>query len=421
LAGAQGAPKKVGLAVESAGTDIGDAAEVCSLPLLFETILTMRLAYVHVLPLELYPPATNTLDILAEDTHLEIRAYTSPHRNSLQSFRNANVAITRRRSGDGGGGLTSRLFRHVWWHLPTAQSLRRWHPDVLLYVEPHSAIAAYLYYRLYRGRARLFIHHHEYYAPEDFRHAGIRTARLGHRLEQAWLFPRAEWISQTNQDRLDLFRRDNPQVAEGVCQVWPNYPPKQWTTAMRDLQRPVTQGPLRFVYVGSASFEDTYIREVVTWIGSRSDSARLHVCGHNVSPSVWAWIAEQGFDNITVDSRGCEYAELPALLAEHDIGLILYKGNTINFVYNAPNKLFEYLRCGLDVWYPREMAGIRRQCDRTPGLPVREMDFTKLDQVHVPCIDRLEGNRAAEYAFNAEDAMRPLLTTFDCRGGNRTA
>jgi hypothetical protein len=147
----------------------------------------------------------------------------------------------------------------------------------------------------------------------------------------------------------------------------------------------------------------------------------LHVCGHNVSPSVWAWIAEQGFDNITVDSRGCEYAELPALLAEHDIGLILYKGNTINFVYNAPNKLFEYLRCGLDVWYPREMAGIRRQCDRTPGLPVREMDFTKLDQVHVPCIDRLEGNRAAEYAFNAEDAMRPLLTTFDCRGGNRTA
>jgi hypothetical protein len=50
---------------------------------------------------------------------------------------------------------------------------------------------------------------------------------------------------------------------------------------------------------------------------------------------------------------------LPQVLSQYDVGLILYRCRTLNFVYNATNKLFEYLVCGLDVWYPPCMLGLK--------------------------------------------------------------
>ena len=372
--------------------------------------MSMKVAYVHILPLELYPPATNALNILAQRPELEVRAYSSQNRNELRPFRNVRVLTTRRPISAAGRGSSSRLLRNLWWHMATAWSLRCWKPDAVVYVEPHSAIAAYLYYKLYRGSAKLFIHHHEYYAPEDYQGAGMRIPRLGHRLERAFLFQIAEWISQTNKDRLDLLRHDNPAIAEGVCRVLPNYPPRAWAPGTGETERPSSRGgPLRLIYVGSASFEDTYIREIVRWVGAHPDDACLHVCGYNVSPSVWRWIIEEHFGNVTVDPDGCEYSELPRLLAQHDVGLILYKANTTNFVYNAPNKLFEYVACGLDVWYPKEMAGIRHQHRETPGLAIREMDFNKLGGIHPKQLAREAVGHRRAFQFTAESALRPLI------------
>ncbi len=52
-----------------------------------------------------------------------------------------------------------------------------------------------------------------------------------------------------------------------------------------------------------------------------------------------------------------DYGDLPKILQEYQVGLIMYKGADDNTSYSAPNKLFEYLVCGLDVWYPLELKG----------------------------------------------------------------
>jgi hypothetical protein len=44
-----------------------------------------------------------------------------------------------------------------------------------------------------------------------------------------------------------------------------------------------------------------------------------------------------------------DYYELPKELVKYDIGLVLYKGHIPNYVYNVPNKVYEYLACGLRV------------------------------------------------------------------------
>jgi hypothetical protein len=73
------------------------------------------------------------------------------------------------------------------------------------------------------------------------------------------------------------------------------------------------------------------------------------------------------------------YYEIPNVLGRYQIGLVLHKGDTLNYVHNAPNKLFEYLSCGLDVWFPREMRGIYPYA-RTDVLPkVIKTDFAKMN------------------------------------------
>jgi hypothetical protein len=44
-----------------------------------------------------------------------------------------------------------------------------------------------------------------------------------------------------------------------------------------------------------------------------------------------------------------DYYQLPMELVKFDVGLVLYKGTIPNHVYSVPNKVYEYLNCGLDV------------------------------------------------------------------------
>jgi hypothetical protein len=34
---------------------------------------------------------------------------------------------------------------------------------------------------------------------------------------------------------------------------------------------------------------------------------------------------------------------------------VLYTGHIPNYIYNIPNKVFEYLVCGLEVWYSNDL------------------------------------------------------------------
>jgi hypothetical protein len=298
------------------------------------------------------------------------------------------------------------------WHARVAAELAIWRPHAIISVEPHSTLATWTYYNVFRGNACLYIHHHEYYAPEDFSKSGMRLLRATRGLEQHDLMERATWVSQTNDERLRLLREWNPKITDATARVLPNYPPQAWTLRASRPQHN-SGDTLRIVYVGSASLTDTYILEIGRWAAKHPAKVRLHVTGDNIADEVWKSLQSIGAKNITLEPMGCEYNSLPHLLTQFDVGLVLYKGNTLNFVHNVPNKAIEYLAAGLEVWYPREMKGMRTFHATHPEFPLREVDFSTLAEispqpVHPP------GNTTV-FPLTAESALAPLIAHLEER------
>jgi glycosyltransferase involved in cell wall biosynthesis len=374
----------------------------------------MKVAYVHPLPLEYYPPARNTLRIFALRKNWDVRAWSSDNKRGLPPSRTAGVQVFRRGHGKSEEPAGLRAARYALWHLRTAADLARWAPDVLIAVEPHANLAVWTYYAALRGSAKLFIHHHEYYAEQDYLRNGMRLLRASRRIERDSLLERAVWFSQTNATRLALFEKSHPKLRPGAGRVLPNYPPRDWINRVRPDATP-NPGVTRLVYVGAASFEDTFIREAALWVRGSPDSLSLHVTGDNVSPDVWAWLESLGAANITTDRNGVDYDVLPQLLAAYDAGLVLYKGNTLNFVHNVPNKAIEYLACGLETWYPAEMEGLRTFHELHDTLPMKQLDFRSLPAHPL----RASRREVTSFPFNCETALEPLIAEMERLAGER--
>jgi hypothetical protein len=174
-----------------------------------------------------------------------------------------------------------------------------------------------------------------------------------------------------------MFLEDHPQVPETLMRVVPNYPPPQWLSVAEIGSLPAT-GPLRLVYVGAVSLSDTFIREVADWVAKHGeDRVRLDIYAGNTAPAAREYLLNLNSPAVRFFPEGVPYQELPRILGNYNVGLILYRGTTRNYVYNAPNKLFEYLICGLDVWYPRQMLGIRPVAADLQRQQVLELDFEK--------------------------------------------
>jgi hypothetical protein len=302
------------------------------------------------------------------------------------------------------------------WHMRVAAEVAMWKPDAIISVEPHSTLATWTYYNVFRGDADLYIHHHEYYAPEDYSAGGMRLLRATRGLEQRDLFRRAKWVSQTNHERLRLLREWNPEITDASAHVLPNYPPEAWTLRASHSKHDRSD-KLRMIYVGSASLADTYILEIGRWAAENATTVSLHVTGDNVAGDVWASLESLGAHNITLDPKGCDYDSLPQLLTKYDVGLVLYKGNTLNFVHNVPNKAIEYLAAGLEVWYPGEMRGMRDFHVTHPQLPLREVNFSTLP--YAPPQLLIHSGAITLFPFTAERALAPLVATIEKQGANR--
>lgn len=369
----------------------------------------MKIACLHVLPLEYYPPARNALAFMSRRERWSVRAWTSRNRRGLREWTPKGVEVSRPRDTDPRSVMPLRIGGYLAWHIRAAAEVAAWKPDALLSIEPHSALAAWIYYRFFRGSAPLFIHHHEYYAPADFSRPGMRLLRATMELEREYLFARARWVSETNAERLRLLLEWNTRITPNASRVWPNYPPADWVARASATQSRHVAALTRFIYLGSASFEDTYIREVVEWVAKRPAGCTLHVAGDNIAGDVRDWLRMRGYSNVTFDFSGVDYGELPRFLSRFDVGLVLYRGSTLNFVHNVPNKAVEYLASGLEVWYPREMTAMTRFRDDNRGEPVREMDFRAMPET----VPHPLPARSGDFPFTSEGAIAPLLAELD--------
>ncbi|TPV35739.1 glycosyltransferase family 4 protein [Paucihalobacter ruber] len=361
-----------------------------------------NVAIIHYMPLEFYPPVTNLLNCLVNHP-VRIKVWSTKNPKKRSNYKHSKIDAIARSPFPGLKELVLvRLLKYLWFNFQCFFGLLIYRPDVVLYYESYSAFPVYLYYLIFGKQKRYFIHYHEYESPDNYS-KGMILVKYYHQLEKRYLYPVAEWISQTNTDRLQLFQKDHPSLKDHQLHIMPNYPPESWWYKNRE-KEPAVNGIIKTVYVGALSIKDTYIKEYCEWVELQNGRVTFDIYSYNLHTDTLVYLKGLNSPNIKFFEEGIDYNNLPSVLRDYNIGLILYKGNTPNYVYNAPNKLFEYLACGLKVIYPEVMLGIKPYNSDV----VQSVSFLRL-----PTIDFLMSLNQFEIPQNnnytAEGAYKKLI------------
>ncbi len=367
-----------------------------------------RIFVLHWQPLEQYPPTKNLLNCFSSFPDCSVAVCSAHNDRCLVEYTNPSVLFSRMRFPNRRLSRFRRLFAFLQFPLLALWKMIRFRPDIVLYIEPHSSFPATLF-GLINYRHRLFIHYHEYYEPEHFHAPGMRLVASYHWFEKRYLYRRAAWISQTNADRVRMFCEDHPHVNRAKLHVLPNLPPASWRklTELTWISRP--QDTLRLLYVGSVSLHDTFIAELVEWLRRQPDGQfSLDVYSTNCDLAAQDFLNRSAGPNLRFHCEGIPYDRLPDVLPEYHVGLILYRANTRNYIFNETNKLFEYLACGLDVWYPRQMLGIKPYARTDVAPRVIEMDFERLDGMPVAELRSRAGLKFESFERRCQDVLIEL-------------
>lgn len=280
--------------------------------------------------------------------------------------------------------------------------LRR--PQAVLAIESLSFLPAWLYKRWGGRRSVLLIHYHEYISLPEYRD-GMKLQRWIHGLE-CRLYTQTAWVSHTNEERLRRFLEDHASIKVPHTAIIPNYPPDSWIR-----REPKAQSqPLRIVYVGSVDLDTMYVREFAQWVISRKGEVLWDIYALHVPDATRQYLANVQPEWIRF--RGASYYyDLPRVLAEYDVGVVLYKGVLPNHIYAVSNKVLEYAASGLDVWYAREMVGTNPYDTQETVYPrIIPMDFRKMDSFDLDAALVRNGKHFRPTPYSCEEALQPLVS-----------
>jgi hypothetical protein len=274
-----------------------------------------------------------------------------------------------------------RMYNYIVFYSSVFFGCLRQRPSILLAYETLSFFPAWLYKKCSSAKPAIMIHYHEYMTHQEV-NTGMKLNKWVHRLEEK-SYPETVWISHTNQDRMQQFLKDHPRISIPHTYILPNYPSAKWKSKpVADITRPV-----KIIYVGALSLDTMFTKEFSQWVITQNGKVCWDIYSNNLSTDVVNYFNE--LNTSWIQFKGaCEYAKLPLLLPDYNVGIILYKGHIPNYVYNAPNKLFEYLACGLDVWYPDLMVGCRPFQTNGTWPKVVALDFNRLHIDVETLIDR---------------------------------
>lgn len=379
----------------------------------------IRIGIVHHLAFEFYPPAENLLTYLSQQPSVHTLLITTPADDGgekvaqeAESRKVGNSSVLRLPGPNRRNRSLARFWKTLVWHMRAAAALYSHRPDLVLAVETHSALAVWFYRVLFRGRAQLVIQHYEYTSQPEYHRVGNRLLRLNRFFEQR-LFSFARRVTQTNPDRLRLFQAENPALHADQLAVWPNYPPAAWAASVAPVFPHDPGGRLRLVFVGAVSLRDTWIGPLAEWIScSGQKHCTLDVYASRCDEETAEFLRRCEGPHLRVHSGGVAYRTLPQLLRKYDVGLILYRGNTLNFVWNETNKLFEYLSCGLDVWFPDCMKSVARRARSDVAPRILETDFATLSELDLSARSNRSHLTWKPWTTGCDDVFAEILGPF---------
>lgn len=366
-----------------------------------------RIAIIHYLPLEFYPPVTNFLDCLGSVNVANIKVFSTHNSKGRTVYTNDEVSnIFRSPRPLATDNRLVKFWRYFNWNIAVFSKLVFCRPNIVMYYETFSVLPVVCYMMLFRSSTKLIIHYHEYNSKDWYANSS-KLIKVYHRLEQKYLYSLAAIITQTNDDRIRLFLEDNSSVSKLKMGEFPNYPPKSFHTSSDG--RRLVDGRVRIVYVGTLSLQSTYIVEFCDWVIAQNGNVLFDIFGYNVDEETMDFLEKLSCSWIVFNKEGVDYYELPKILNRYDVGVILYKGLTDNFRFNAPNKLFEYMACGLEVWYSDMLLGINKM--RKDTYPrIIPVDFTSIPEGLLSKEEIL--NFIPHKKFYAEHIYEPMITKF---------
>lgn len=336
---------------------------------------------IHFLPLEYYPPITNLINYFNDfcDTENNIWIFSTKNTRNRKEYENNRFKIYKTKSASSKENSFFRLLKYLYFNFFVFLKLIIIKPENILYYETLSSFPAYLYNRFINIKSNVFIHYHEYTTPEQYRNYSMRIERFFHKLEQKFTYNRARWISQTNKDRLNLFYKDNQGIDKSILKELPNYPPKNWSSKVVTNEKKcfIT---LKCVYIGSLSFEDTYIKEFIEWVINQNGKIEFDIYSYNLHSETEEYLNCLNYKFINFNKEGIDYYLIPEIQKKYSVGLILYKGSSKNFEFNATNKLFEYLACNLDVWASSKLMGVKPYISYGFFPKIELVDFERMQE-----------------------------------------
>jgi hypothetical protein len=330
----------------------------------------MKIALVHFQPLELYPPVMNCIRDMEEENVSELKIFTTHSKNNWFSatfpiFRLGNYTTSR----------WSRYWTYLYFNFISFFFLCFYRPEKVLYYETYSAWPVYWYKKLF-PKILIFIHFHEYVSEKEKKESSVYFKYL--LIKETALLKKAIWISHTNEDRMRFFQQDYPFVSKEQCHILPNYPPDDWAIRAQQIRaNRQVRTVKRLVYVGALGLDTTYIQEIAEWIIEQNGAYSLDIFSNNIDKAVLNFLNNLKSPYISL-YKSIPYFDLPEVLATFDIGLVLYNGHIPNYVYNVPNKVFEYLACGLEVWYSEELISTNKFKQEYDIQQLISISFTKL-------------------------------------------
>jgi hypothetical protein len=361
-----------------------------------------KLCIIHFHELQKYPPAINFIRFLSESARnkASIDVLTiEPEDHSLIEI--PGVKIHRlgkwRRKMD----RLERFFLYFKFNFSALFFLIRKSPDAILYYETLSAGAPWLFKKLFKKNMQICIHYHEYTSPLEYS-SGMVLNKWLHKLERD-SYNKANWVSHTNADRMRLFLSDLNGKLPSATYTLPNYPPARW----RGKRAGRKDRRIGFVYVGALSMESMYVKETAIFVMNHKDHCYWDIYSTNLSQEVIEYLEKLSDSNINFKG-GLPYDQLPEVLPSYDIGLILYKGHIPNYIYNVPNKLFEYHVCGLDVWFPHSMKSSLGYCTVGTYPRIIAVNFQALASIDPEKEADHSGLVWNQHEFVCEEVFKPL-------------
>lgn len=355
---------------------------------------------VHFQPLEYYPPVRNFINTLFYKSK-KVEVFTTVSRK-LERIEFASANVRRLVDIESTKYTIVRYFKLILFNLISTVYLLKRKPDKILYYETWSFLPVYLYSLVYKEKTTYMCHYHEYTSDVQLSENESTFYRMLHKLEKRML-PKLNWISQTNEDRRELFLSDNPNIDTDLVRSIPNYPPKSWDHQSKKNRN---ESKLKFVYLGSLSTTNMYFKEISTWIANSNHS--MDIYSVNNTSDVQDFLNFLSCERIKFHGA-IDYSEIPTVLSNYDIGLVLYNGGNLNYVYNAPNKLFEYYSCGLDVWFSNDLISSKPYETQGVYPRISGVDFKEINGINMNAIIERKGLTYEKMEYNCESAFRPLI------------